>query len=136
MKVQDLFEAIKYTIPDFGEEWEEALRYPELQHLSKNEWITLAKSGQTWKPSAEELSSIKNSTATDSKTAREEFTKLEVDKRVRFSQALQSGELEMPIVIRRAHELSLLGGNTRLTGVVSKGLQPTVWLVDVRHEAQ
>ena len=36
-------EEIKYANPNFEYEWEEAMRYPELESLGKEGWVELAK---------------------------------------------------------------------------------------------
>ena len=49
MKLIDiLLEAkqIQYTKPNFENEWEEALRYPEFEDMGKEKWIEIAKQGK------------------------------------------------------------------------------------------
>ena len=38
--------AIKYTKPNFDNEWEEANRYPEFQDMGKEKWIEIANQGK------------------------------------------------------------------------------------------
>jgi hypothetical protein len=49
MKLIDIIleaKEIQYTKPNFANEWEEAMRYPEFEDMGKEEWIKIASQGK------------------------------------------------------------------------------------------
>ena len=105
-----------------AEEWKEAgyidprtkqPRYPQLAKLGPNGFAALVNRGVNTKVTRPEK--IKNTTATSIEQAKQEFSRLEPDKRMRFQQALQAGQIERPIVVRFGPGDTndvLIGGNT------------------------
>jgi len=120
-------------MPNFSYEWEEALRYPELEAMGKNGWHAIANAGYEFQVTKDSLSNISNTTAISTPGAQKEFIRLDSDKQERFNTAFQSGTIEMPIVVKFSSNgaMDLLGGNTRYTGLVANGIMPKVWMVDV-----
>ena len=135
----------KSTI-DTDEEWKEAgfidpktkqPRYPQLAKLGPGGFAALVNRGRNTKVTRPE--NIKNTTATSMAQARTEFSKLEPDKRMRFQQALQAGEIERPIVVRFGPGDTndvLIGGNTRYTGLMAMGIQPEVKFIDLSNQQE
>ena len=60
-----------------------------------------------------------------------DFDSLEKEKKDRFYDAFDRGVIELPIVVKFGHsKYDLLGGNTRLAGLIMNGIDPYVWLVN------
>lgn len=131
---------------DTDEEWKEAgyidpatkqPRYPQLAKLGPGGFASLVNRGRNEKVTRPQ--NIKNTTATTVAQARAEFSKLEPDKRQRFKQALQQGEIERPIVVRFGPGDTndvLIGGNTRFTGLMAMGIQPEVKFIDLSTQQE
>ena len=78
------------------------------------------------------LGQIENTTAPSPDVAREEWKNLEPASKQRFLDALKSGVIEMPIVVKIDGKYVLLAGNHRLTALVARNIFPiVVWLIDV-----
>ena len=117
-------QSIQYTKPNFGFEWEEAERYPEFTEMGKEGWIELANNGYTVKYS--EIKDVLGNVDLD-------FDALLPDRIERFEQAYKSGKIEMPLVVKFTNgEYDLIGGNTRLAGLVSKNIDPSLWVVELK----
>lgn len=133
MRLYEIFTPrITYSIPNFKVEYEEALRYPEFQDMTLQQWVSMAKNGHKIDSTPEFIKNLNNTDANDPVS----FNSLETDKQKRFLSAFNSNSMEMPIVILTNNGYELLGGNTRLTGLVAKGIYPPVWLIDVRKTNQ
>ena len=114
---------INYTKPNFEFEWDEAIRYPEFKQMGKEGWINLAKKGHTTKYS--QIKNILGNVDLD-------FNTLEADKKKRFQHAFEIGTLEVPIAVKfNETDYDLVAGNTRLAGLVDKGIDPPIWIVDL-----
>ena len=114
---------IKFIRPNFDREFDEAKRYREFKRLSKKEWVDIAKEGSitTFEKIKKNLGNIDL-----------DFEKLDKEKRARFQAAFKNKRIEAPIVVKfRDNDYDLLGGNTRLAGLVRKGLNPKLWLIDM-----
>ena len=117
---------IQYKKPNFEFEWNEAIRYPEFKQMGKEEWIDLAKKGYTTK-----YSQIKDMLGNVDLN----FNTLEADKKKRFQQAFETGTIELPIAVKfDENNYDLVAGNTRLAGLVDKGIDPLIWIVDLTSE--
>jgi hypothetical protein len=117
-------QTIQYKKPNFEFEWEEAERYPEFVEMGKEGWIELANNGYTV-----QYSKIKNVLG----NVDLEFDTLLPDRKERFNQAYESGIIEMPLVVKFSdNDYDLIGGNTRLAGLVSKNIDPTLWVVELK----
>ena len=123
--------AVTFTLPDADREFAEISRYPKLKELSKEEWSNMVITGTVKKLTPADLESLGNSTASNWKTAEENFAKLNKKKRDRASVQLRAGVVEMPIVVRDGDTYDLLGGNTRLTALVKSGIQAQVLVIDI-----
>lgn len=123
IKLLNILKEIKYTKPNFKTEWEEAERYPEFKKLGKKDWIKLANKGYTTK-----YSQIKDYLGNVDLS----FDNLEEPKKDRFNKAFKIGRIELPIVVKFSDtDYDLVAGNTRLSGLVSKEKDPTVWVVEI-----
>ena len=120
-------EGISYTNPQFDVEWEEANRYPYLEKLGTEGWEELAKTGRAVRVTKDSVKNIGNTGADGS----ESLDDLEPEKVARLKQAMDSGTVEMPIVVKQPDgSLELIAGNTRLIGLISTQGEAQVWLVD------
>jgi hypothetical protein len=117
---------IKYTNPNFSNEWEEAIRYPEFEEMGKEKWIEIANKGK-----AVSYSSIKDKLGNvDLK-----FDRLEKPKKQRFNAAYEKGVIEMSIAVKfDDSDYDLIAGNTRLAGLVRNGIDPKIWVVDISQK--
>ena len=116
-----MFDKLKYRKPNFNREWLEANRYPEFQELGKKGWLELAPNGGVVK-----YSDIKDNLG----NVNLDFDSLEKDKKRRFIESYKTGVVELPIVVKfNDFEYDLLGGNTRLAGLVRLGHNPKLWVV-------
>lgn len=114
---------ITYIMPNFDREWMEAQRYPEFVAMGKQGWIDLAKKG---KPMS--FSNIRKVLGNVNLS----FIDLEEPKKERFNRAFEVGQIEMPIAVRFSDtDYDLIAGNTRLSGLVKKGINPQIWVVDL-----
>lgn len=114
---------IKFIKPNFDREFDEAKRYREFKGLSRKEWVDMAKNGSvtTFEKIKKNLGNIDLN-----------FEKLDKEKRARFQAAFKNKRIEVPIVVKfKDNDYDLLGGNTRLAGLVRKGLNPKLWLIDM-----
>ncbi len=116
---------IKFIKPNFEHEFEEAKRYREFKRIPKKEWVDLAKNG-----SVTSFSKIKNYLG----NVDLDFEKLDKDKKGRFHAAFKNKRIEAPIVIKfKDNDYDLLGGNTRLAGLLKKGINPKLWVIDMKN---
>jgi hypothetical protein len=128
-KMQENVQSLKYSTPKFEEEWKEARRYPEFKRLGKNKWVELAKTGKPVR-----ITSAKNINNTDAHTP-SLFKTLNPDKQERALAQLEAGNVEMPIVALYSDGYKeLLAGNTRLTAMMGKNGEATVWQFNVPDE--
>jgi hypothetical protein len=116
---------VKYTNPNFDNEWEEAERYSEFVEMGKQGWINVAKKGYVTS-----YSKIKNVLGNvDLK-----FDDLEEPKKQRFQGAFKKGTIEMSIAVKFSdNDYDLVAGNTRLSGLVKNGEDPKIWIVDISN---
>jgi hypothetical protein len=125
-KIQENAQSLKYVEPNFNVEWEEAVRYPEFEEMGKERWILKAKRGLPLK-----YSQIKNVLGNVDLN----FDSLEEPKKQRFASAFQSGTIEMPIAVKFSdNDYDLVAGNTRLAGLISNGVDPQIWVVDLSNQ--
>jgi hypothetical protein len=121
--IGEIIHEIKYSNPNFYNEWEEAERYSEFVKMGKEEWINIANQG---KPVS--FSSIKNNLGNVDLN----FNSLEEPKKQRFEDAFNKGTIEMSIAVKFSDDdYDLVAGNTRLAGLVNKRIDPKIWVVDV-----
>lgn len=114
---------ISYIKPNFEVEWEEATRYPEFEQVGKEGWLKIARNGNTIKYS--EIKDYLGNVDLD-------FKNLEEPKKQRFNKAFEQGRIELPIVVKFDNDsYDLVAGNTRLSGLVKNGIDPTLWVVNI-----
>jgi len=120
---------IKYNAPNFEYEWEEAVRYPEFNKLGKQAWIELASKGR-----AVTIRSTKDINNTDAADP-DSFKLLDKNKQKRVLDQLKKNNVEMPIIALYSDGYKeLVGGNTRLTALMSQQGKATVWQFEVPDE--
>ena len=112
---------MKYIMPNFRHEWEEAKRYPELEEKGEYFWLDISKNGKKVR-----LSSLGNVSNMDN-----ELFGLDPEKVKRAKASFENGNIELPIVIKINGSNDLLGGNTRIAYLQSKNIAPQVWFIDV-----
>ena len=108
----------------------------KIQHVKQrlNEgWIDLAKQGKPVTVDNAMSNKINNTEAGEKD--RDQFDKLDSSKRDRFVKDLVNNNIELPIIARYSDGyLELVGGNTRLTGMMSQIGQGKAWVFDVPDE--
>ena len=125
--------SIQFRKPNFDAEWSEAERYPEFKKIGKDNWIDLAKQGKPVTVDNAMSNKINNTEAGEKD--RDQFDKLDSSKRDRFVKDLVNNNIELPIIARYSDGyLELVGGNTRLTGMMSQIGQGKAWVFDVPDE--
>jgi hypothetical protein len=119
---------MKYSKPNFEHEWMEALRYREFEKIGKKGWIEVASNNYTIM-SYSKIKRLKNIDL--------DYDTLDEDKRKRFERAFKKGDVEMPIAVKFSeNDYDLLGGNTRLAGLIEKGINPKLWVVDMTKKKE
>jgi len=121
--IGEIIHEIKYSNPNFYNEWEEAERYTEFVEMGKEEWVKIANQGAPIS-----YSSIKDKLGNVDLN----FDGLEEPKKQRFEDAFNKGTIEMSIAVKFSDDdYDLVAGNTRLAGLVKKGIDPKIWIVDI-----
>jgi hypothetical protein len=91
--------------------------------MGKEAWINLAKDGYMTKYS--EIKDVLGNVDLD-------FDTLEEPKKERFKKSIKLGKMELPMVVKFSDEdYDLIAGNTRLSGLVGKGVDAPLWVVDL-----
>ena len=120
---------MKYSKPNFEHEWMEALRYREFEKMGKDKW--LEKASKDFEIS--NFNSIKNIL----NNVDLDYDTLEDEKKKRFEKHFKEGEVEIPMVVKFGeNDYDLLGGNTRLAGLIKKGINPKLWVVDMTKKKE
>ena len=115
---------MKYIKPNFKREWEEAIRYPEFKKMGKEQWIHTANKNFEI-INYNEIEDVLGNVDLD-------FENLNSEKRKRFEKSYSIGKVEIPIAVKFSEEdYDLLGGNTRLSGLLKKGKNPKIWVIDL-----
>lgn len=115
---------MKYKKPNLEEEWMEALRYREFERMGKRGWMEYASENYTI-ISYSKIEDVLNNIDLD-------YESLDPDKRDRFEEAFENGEVEIPIAVKFSdNDYDLLGGNTRLAGLIKNGIDPKIFVVDL-----
>ena len=120
---------MKYLKPNIDHEWMEALRYREFEKMGKDKW--LEKASKDFEISNfKSIKDILNNVDLD-------YDTLEDEKKKRFDEAFKKGKVEIPMVVKFSDtDYDLLGGNTRLAGLISKGINPKLWVVDMTKKKE
>lgn len=115
---------MKYSKPNFKEEWQEALRYREFEKMGYDGWLDVAQNNFQI-TNFEAIENVLNNVDLD-------YDSLDENKKQRFEDAFERGVVEIPMVVRFGkNDYDLLGGNTRLAGLISKGINPKLWVVNL-----
>jgi hypothetical protein len=119
---------MRYLKPNLEEEWMEALRYREFERMGKRGWMEYASKNYTI-ISYSKIEDVLNNIDLD-------YESLDPDKRDRFEEAFENGEVEIPIAVKFSeNDYDLLGGNTRLAGLIKNGINPKLFVVDLTKGA-
>ena len=120
---------MKYSKPNFEHEWSEALRYREFEKMGKDKW--LEKASKDFEISHfNSIKDVLNNVDLD-------YDTLEDEKKKRFEKHFKEGEVEIPMVVKFGEkDYDLLGGNTRLAGLIGKGINPKLWVVDMTKKKE
>ncbi len=120
---------MKYIKPNFDEEWMEALRYPEFEEMGKEGWLKVANENYHI-TSFDKIENVLSNVLLD-------FEILDDDKKERFKKAFKKGKVEIPIAIKFSDtDYDLLGGNTRLAGLIKNGINPKIWVIDLSKKEE
>ena len=115
---------MEYLKPNFEHEWSEALRYREFEKMGEDKWIERASKDF-------EISNY-NSIKDVLTNVDLDFDTLDDEKKKRFEKDFKKSKVEIPIVVKFSDtDYDLLGGNTRLAGLIKKGINPKLWVVDM-----
>jgi hypothetical protein len=117
---------VKYIKPNFDEEWMEAIRYPEFEEMGYEGWMHTAQNNFSIS-NYEKIKDVLYNVNLD-------YDSLDKDKRNRFEKAFKIGKVEIPIVVKFSDtDYDLLGGNTRLAGLIKNGINPKLWVIDMTN---
>lgn len=120
---------MEYLKPNFKHEWPEALRYREFEKMGEDKWIERASKDF-------EISNY-NSIKSVLTNVDLDFDTLDKEKKKRFEKDFKKGKVEIPIVVKFSDtDYDLLGGNTRLAGLISKDINPKLWVVDMTKKKE
>ena len=115
---------MRYLKPNLDYEWREALRYREFEKMGKKGWIEVASNKYTI-ISYSKIRKVLGNVDLD-------YDGLEPEKKKRFEEAFKKGEIEIPMAVKFSdNDYDLLGGNTRLSGLIEKGIDPKIYVVDL-----
>lgn len=115
---------MKYIKPNFKREWEEAIRYPEFKKMGKEQWIYTANKNFEI-INYNEIEDVLGNVDLD-------YENLNSEKKKRFEKSYNIGKVEIPIAVKFSEkDYDLLGGNTRLSGLLKKGKNPKIWVIDL-----
>jgi hypothetical protein len=115
---------MKYSKPNFEHEWSEALRYREFEKMGKDGWIEKA-SKDFEISNFKSIEDILNNVDLD-------YDTLDDQKKERFEKSFEEGDVEIPMAVKFSDtDYDLLGGNTRLAGLIKNGINPKIWVVDM-----
>ena len=118
---------MKYIKPNFNREWQEAIRYPEFKEMGKDSWVDFA--SKEYKIT--NYNKIKDSLS----NVNLDYDSLEQNKKNRFEKSFKNGSIEIPVVVKFSKDdYDLLGGNTRLAGLIKNGITPKLWVIDMTNK--
>ena len=126
-KHKEIYESkknIKFTKPNFEEEWYEAKRYPKL-FANKEAWLKLAPSGKV-----QDIDCSMNIKNTDMCSG--DLESLSPEKIARAKKAVKSGTVELPIILKIGDKYELLGGNTRITALKTLDYPTKAWVINIK----
>jgi hypothetical protein len=120
---------MKYSKPNFEHEWSEALRYREFEKMGKDGWIEKA-SNDFEISNFKSIEDMLNNVDLD-------YDTLDDEKKERFEKSFEKGDVEIPMAVKFSDtDYDLLGGNTRLAGLIKNGVNPKIWVVDMTKKKE
>jgi hypothetical protein len=120
---------MKYSKPNFEHEWSEALRYREFEKMGKDGWIEKA-SKDFEISNFKSIEDMLNNVDLD-------YDTLDNEKKERFEKSFEEGDVEIPMAVKFSDtDYDLLGGNTRLAGLIKNGVNPKIWVVDMTKKKE
>jgi hypothetical protein len=125
IKINEVNRDIKFIKPNFEEEWGEAERYPEL-FPNKKAWNQISATGK--EQTVDCSMNINNTDMCDGS-----LEDLAPAKVARAKEILNTGIVELPIVLKIGDEYELLGGNTRLTALKTYGYPTKAWVINIEE---
>jgi hypothetical protein len=121
--ITEINRGIEFIKPNFEEEWKEATRYPEL-FPDKKTWYRMSATGKI--QTVDCSMNINNTDMCDG-----DLEDLAPEKVARAKEILNTGIVELPIVLKTGDEYELLGGNTRLTALKAYGYPTKAWVINM-----
>lgn len=118
---------ILYKTPKFKEDFKELAQFPDMVMYSMSQWLLRAAKGKSVLYSKLFQVDIKQ----EQNKMQQYFDKLPDDKKNGFADIIKSGLVEMPIVLTVNNQTKILGGKTRLAGLIKDGIDPYVWHVEI-----
>lgn len=120
---------MKYIKPNLDHEWMEALRYREFEKMGKKGWLNVA-NDNFYITNYKKIKNVLNNVDLD-------YDSLENEKKKRFEDSFDKGMVEIPLVVKFSeNDYDLLGGNTRLAGLINKGINPKLYVVDLSKKEE
>ncbi len=120
---------MKYIKPNFNREWYEAARYPEFEEMGRKGWLELTSQNFAI-TNYGKIKDVLNNVNLD-------YDSLEQEKKDRFERDFEKGRIEIPIVVKFSEDdYDLLGGNTRLAGLIKNGINPKLWVIDLSNREE
>jgi hypothetical protein len=120
---------MKYVKPNLDYEWMEALRYREFEKMGKEGWLKVANDDFNI-TNYDKIKDVLNNVDLD-------YNSLENEKKDRFEDSFSKGIIEIPLVVKFSeNDYDLLGGNTRLAGLINKGINPKLYVVDLSKKQE
>jgi hypothetical protein len=114
---------MQYTKPNLNREWNEARRYSFLKKMGKKVWVEFASKNfqiLNYESIKDQLGNVDL-----------DYENLDKDKKIRFERDFKKGVIEIPIAVKIYEDYyDLVGGNTRLAGLIKNNINPKLWVID------
>lgn len=114
---------MQYTKPNLNREWNEARRYSFLEKMGKKAWGEFASKNfqiLNYESIKDQLGNVDL-----------DYENLDNDKKIRFERDFKKGVIEIPIAVKIYEDYyDLVGGNTRLAGLIKNDINPKLWVID------
>jgi len=114
---------MQYTKPNLNREWNEARRYSFLEKMGKKAWVEFASKNfqiLNYESIKDQLGNVDL-----------DYENLDKDKKIRFERDFKKGVIEIPIAVKIYEDYyDLVGGNTRLAGLIKNNINPKLWVID------
>jgi len=114
---------MQYTKPNLNREWNEARRYSFLEKMGKKAWVEFASKNfqiLNYESIEDQLGNVDL-----------DYENLDKEKKKRFERDFNRGVIEIPIAVKIYDDYyDLVGGNTRVAGLVKNNINPKIWVID------